>query len=160
MHGRHVFRWVVASAAALLLAALAYIGRAKAPRPVEEVSAVFAPKSAQPGFEALPHSGLSETATPSARPKPAYRANDTDERKPLVTGFPDPTVYEVFLKSSHLLSTGYNRTNETLFIKFKGGVIYSYLHVPESVFLEFLAAESHGAFAQQQIYPQYEAVRH
>lgn len=160
MPGRHLLLWMVASAAALLLAALAYVGRAKAPRPVDEVSGSSTPKSAQPGFEALPHSGPGETVTPAARPKPAYRANDTDGRMPLVTGFPDPTVYEVFLKFTHMVSTGYNRTNEFLFIKFKGGVIYSYLHVPESVFLEFLAAESHGAFAQQQIYPQYEAVRH
>jgi hypothetical protein len=61
----------------------------------------------------------------------------------------------VFVKSSAIVSTGYDRTKETLYIKFKNGGVYAYLRVPESVFSAFLAAESYGKFLHRHILWQY-----
>ncbi len=98
-------------------------------------------------------------AQPS-KPQQAYRTQHTYNRKSFTPGFPDPDVFEVFVKSSHIVSAGYNRTTATLYIKFDGNVVYSYIHVPESVFSAFMSAESHGKFAHRNIYHQYESVRH
>ena len=81
------------------------------------------------------------------------------DRKPFTPGFGDPGVSEVFVESSHIISTGYDRAKEILYIKFEGDRVYAYFHVPESVFSDFLAAESHGRFASRYIYWQYEYVR-
>ena len=108
----------------------------------------------------LPHSKSRTNPTPSSKPQQTYRTQHTYNRKPFTTGFPDPNVFEVFVKSSHIISTGYDRITGTLYIKFEGNVVYAYLHVPESVFSDFLAAESHGKFAHRSIYQQYKSVRY
>jgi KTSC domain/DnaJ domain len=97
---------------------------------------------------------------PPPQPQQAYRAQHTYNRKSFTPGFPDPSVFEVFVRSSHIISTGYNRATQTLYIKFDGDVVYSYLHVPESVFTAFMSAESHGKFARRNIYHQYQSIRH
>jgi curved DNA-binding protein CbpA len=97
---------------------------------------------------------------PPPRPQQAYRTQHTYNRKPFTPGFPDLNVFEVFVRSSHIISAGYNRTTQTLYIKFDGDVVYSYLHVPESVFTAFMAAESHGKFAHRYIYHQYQSIRY
>ena len=97
-----------------------------------------------------------QRATPPPQPQ-AYRTQHTYNQKSFTPGFPDPSVFEVFVKSSHIISAGYNRTTQTLYIKFDGDVVYSYLRVPESVFTAFMSAESHGKFAHRYIYYQYQS---
>jgi hypothetical protein len=89
-----------------------------------------------------------------------YHTQHTYNRKSFIPGFPDPTVFEVFLKSSNIVSTGYNKTTGTLYIKFEGNVVYSYSHVPESIFLSFVSSDSHGKFAHRNIYSRYKSFRH
>jgi hypothetical protein len=70
-------------------------------------------------------------------------------------GFPDPSVTEIFLKSSHIISAGYDRSTRTLYIKFEGDVVYRYEDVPMNIVDAFLNAESHGRYAHRHIYPAY-----
>ena len=79
----------------------------------------------------------------------------TYERKTYTVGFPDPTVTEIFIKSSHIISTAYNRLNKTLFIKFSGNHVYRYFNVPVDVFEAFLNAASQGKYAHKFIYPHF-----
>jgi curved DNA-binding protein CbpA len=81
-------------------------------------------------------------------------------KQPTTPGFPDASVSEVFVKSSHITSIGYSHTARILYIKFKKCAIYSYSNVPETVYTAFLSAESHGRFANRHIYTQYQFVRH
>lgn len=83
----------------------------------------------------------------------------TYEGKTYSTGFPDPAITEIFLKSSHIVSTAYSRTIQTLYIKFSGNSVYRYFDVPESVFEAFLNAPSHGKFGSQHIYPKFRQER-
>ena len=53
-------------------------------------------------------------------------------------GFPDLSVTEIFLKSSQIISTGYNNSQRVLYIKFKGNRVYKYDDVPLSVFEKIL----------------------
>jgi hypothetical protein len=76
----------------------------------------------------------------------------TYEGKRYTVGFGDLSVTEVFLKSSHIVSTGYNRSSRILYIKFSGNSVYMYYDVPEHVFEAFVAAPSHGKFANAYIY--------
>lgn len=46
--------------------------------------------------------------------------------------------------STNLESVGYDGTN--LFVRFKNGSIYVYIHVPESLYRELLNAKSKGKF--------------
>ncbi len=70
-------------------------------------------------------------------------------------GFPDSTVFEVFVKSSHIVSSGFRERDNTLFMKFKGDRVYIYKDVPKSIFEQFLGAPSHGKFAHKYIYNKY-----
>ena len=108
----------------------------------------------------LPRSTTRVNPPPTSKTQQAYRTQHTYNRTPFTTGFPDPNVFEVFVKSSNIISTGYNRANGTLYIKFEGDLVYAYLLVPESVFSDFLAAESHGKFAHRYIFRRYESVRY
>jgi curved DNA-binding protein CbpA len=81
-----------------------------------------------------------------------YRPKRTYEGKPYTVGFPDSSVTEIFVKSSHIISAGYDRTERILFLKFKGNDVYRYFDFPESLFEKFLAAESQGKFAHRFIY--------
>ena len=83
----------------------------------------------------------------------------TYEGKTYSAGFPDPVITEIFLKSSHIVSTAYSRTTQTLYIKFSGNSVYRYFDVPESVFEAFLNAPSHGKFGSQHIYPKFRQER-
>lgn len=67
-------------------------------------------------------------------------------------GFPDKTVLEVFFKSSHIVSAGYNEKSKKLYIKFKDNVVYEYTNVGNKVWEEFKTAKSHGRFANSNIY--------
>lgn len=89
---------------------------------------------------------------PTSRPPRDYRPRRTYEGQTYAEGFPDTTVTEVFLKSSHIISTGYKSSERVLYIKFNGNRVYRYYDVPDAVFEAFLSAESHGKFAHQNIY--------
>jgi hypothetical protein len=69
--------------------------------------------------------------------------------------FPGPTVTEIFLKSSHIVSAGYNSSTATLFLRFPGHRTYKYFDVPSDVFDAFMKAPSHGKFANKHIYGSY-----
>ena len=105
-------------------------------------------------------SGPAQEQPPTARRQQTYRAQHTYRGRKFTTGFPDPAVFEVFVKSSHIVSTGYNRAERILYIKFEGGEVYSYQEVPETVFTDFLAAESHGKFANRFIFHKYKSTRY
>jgi hypothetical protein len=79
---------------------------------------------------------------------PKHRWND----RQFTPGFPDETVFEVFVKSSNLLSIGYNPNTKKLYVKFQNNSVYEYTDVPDYVFYRFLNAESHGKFAYAEIY--------
>lgn len=84
------------------------------------------------------------------QPKHTY-----DNRK-YTTGFPDTAVIEIFVKSSHIVSIGYNNKAQTLYIKFSDNSIYRYFGVPPQIFDSFLDASSHGRFAHKYIYHAYD----
>ena len=50
----------------------------------------------------------------------------------------------------------HNAETEVLRVKFRSGKTYTYNKVPETVFEEFQAAESHGRFFNENIKGQYE----
>lgn len=77
------------------------------------------------------------------------------EGKSYKAGFPDQSVTEIFLKSSHIVSTGYHRSTQTLYIKFSSNTIYRYFGVAEQVYEAFLNSDSHGKFAHKNIYQSY-----
>lgn len=121
------------------------------------------------------YQGVSEWFEASSKPQPTetdrtenyspgstrpYRTQRRYDEKSFKPGFPDVAVVEVFVKSSHIVSVGYRRADGTLYVKFDSNVVYAYLNVPESVFLDFLSAQSHGKFAIGRIYSSYKSVRH
>lgn len=129
--------------------------RATATKRAAEINAAFAHLSKLFENGTLPRSTPRDNTAPTSNSQQAYRAQHTYDRKPFTPGFSNPSVFEVFVKSSAIVSTGYDRTKETLYIKFKNGRVYAYLRVPESVFSAFLAAESHGKFLHRHILWQY-----
>lgn len=82
----------------------------------------------------------------------SYKTRHTYQGEAFAPGFPDPLVVEVFLKSSHIISTGYDKARAWLYIKFTGNRVYRYHGVPEQVFEQFVGAESHGKYAYANIY--------
>lgn len=74
-------------------------------------------------------------------------------------GFPDPTIPEICLQSSHILSAGYHALTQTLYLKFRGNRVYRYIGVPAEVVEAFLKAPSHGAFGHRHIYHQFRQER-
>jgi len=64
-------------------------------------------------------------------------------------GFPDETVFEHFLKSSHILSAEYNNFTRKLYIKFKNNYVYEYTGVSVEKFEGLLDAEAPGRFANK-----------
>ena len=90
----------------------------------------------------IKHTSLARTTSPSHR-----YANRT-----FTPGFPDETVFEVFVKSSHIVSAGYNPHSRKMYIKFDRGEVYEYFEVPEHIWDKFMMAESHGKYAHKYIY--------
>lgn len=60
----------------------------------------------------LPRSTPHANTTPSSERKQAYRTQHTYDRKPFTSGFCNPDVFEVFVKSSAIISTGYDRATK------------------------------------------------
>jgi len=57
------------------------------------------------------------------------------------------------VSSSNVASIGYE--NSILEVHFHSGSIYQYLHVPETVFNDFLQASSKGSFVHQHLKDKY-----
>ena len=80
-----------------------------------------------------------------------YKTKHTYQNQSFEPGFPDPHVFEVFLKSSHIISTGYIRNTKILYVKFNPNSVYRYYDVPESTFEDFINAPSHGRYLGENI---------
>lgn len=80
-----------------------------------------------------------------------YRTRHTYRGQSFKPGFPETSVFAVFVKSSNIVSTGYNNATHVLYLKFHNGGIYRYYEVPRWVFDELLAADSHGRYANKNI---------
>lgn len=61
--------------------------------------------------------------------------------------------------SSTILSAGYEAASETLEVEFKGGSLYQYYNVPESVYHDFIASDSKGKFLHVYIKSSYPCSR-
>jgi hypothetical protein len=90
----------------------------------------------------------------------SYHTRHTYQQRTYRTGFPEPSVAEVFVKSSNLVSVGYDRGRRILYAKFQGDRVYRYFAVPEQLFDDFLAAPSQGRFAHRHVYPHFKCERY
>jgi hypothetical protein len=112
-----------------------------------------------PLISSKPSAGITEPP-PRRRPPEArspyrstYRAHPSRKfwNDEVQHGFPDETVFEVFFKSGHLVSGGYNAIQSILYQKFLQGVgdtvVYRYFDVPLNTWKSLMAAKSHGSFA-------------
>lgn len=88
-------------------------------------------------------------ANAKARTYDHYHTRHTYQQRPFNPGFPDSSVFEVFVKSSWIISVGYNQQTRTLFLKLDRGSIYRCYDVPQSVFDGLLQAESVGRYVNQ-----------
>jgi len=50
------------------------------------------------------------------------------------------------VSSSNIASIGYDRENMVLEVEFLSGSVYQYYHVPESIYIGFMNAPSHGRY--------------
>lgn len=57
--------------------------------------------------------------------------------------------------SSNIAAIGYDEQNATLAIQFNKGGAYEYYDVPQYEFDSLMAAESHGEYANANIYKKY-----
>ena len=62
---------------------------------------------------------------------------------------------EVIEDSAVIAQVGYSRTSNELYVEFKNGSVYTYIEVPESVYIEFLNADSRGNYLNTEIVPEY-----
>lgn len=80
---------------------------------------------------------------PAVTPKPrSHAARD---------GFPDPSVLEIFVTASNIISVGYNSRTADLFVKYLGHRVYRYRAVPASVVEALLSAPSASAFVSAHV---------
>ncbi len=70
-------------------------------------------------------------------------------------GFPDASVTEFFLNSSHIVSAGYNKVRRLLYLKFLGDEVYLYFDVPVFIFDHLLHARSPGKYAMRFVYKRF-----
>jgi hypothetical protein len=70
-----------------------------------------------------------------------------------------PTVERVKLQSRSVKATSYDPGRALLEVEFHSGAIYRYGGVPARVYQEFLAAESHGRYFNQNIRNRYLTVK-
>ena len=70
-------------------------------------------------------------------------------------GFPDEHAVEFFLNSSHIVSAGYNKGRQILYLKFLGDEVYLYFDVPGFIFKHLLLSKSPGKYALRFIYKRY-----
>lgn len=99
-------------------------------------------------------SAKTSTAESQTEPRHVYR------QRPFQPGFPDKSVFEVFVKSSNILSIGYSMGTCILYIKFRDGAIYRYFDVPQTTFDLLLNANSHGSYAHRSVYCRFRSERY
>ena len=92
------------------------------------------------------HGGTASKAEHPGNPRHRYSWQEYSE------GFPDPSIAEIFLNSSHIFSAGYNRPRWVLYLKFLGDEVFVYFDVPEFIFEHLLIARSPGKYAMRFIY--------
>ena len=63
------------------------------------------------------------------------------------------------VKSSNILSIGYNEESKTLEVEFKGSRVYQYKKVPNEVYSNLMDAESHGKFFSAYIRNKYPTIK-
>ncbi|MDR8389504.1 KTSC domain-containing protein [Aliifodinibius sp. S!AR15-10] len=61
--------------------------------------------------------------------------------------------------SSNIASIGYDQDRALLEIEFNNGRIYEYYDVPQYEYDQLMAAESHGSYANENIYDRYKQQR-
>ena len=91
-------------------------------------------------------------AEPATAPRPA-RPVSRD-------GFPDPSVLEIFVRPSNIISVGYNSATADLFVKYLGHRIYRYRGVPPTVVEALLRAPSASTFVSEHVDRHYESEMH
>lgn len=84
-----------------------------------------------------------------------YSTRHTYQNRQYTVGFPETDILEIFLKSSFIVSTGYNKSTRALYVKLQGNKLYKYFDVPESVFNGFINSDSPGRFANKYIFHNY-----
>src|SRR5690606_19829487 len=85
----------------------------------------------------------------------SYRTRHTYQRKSYSAGFPDASVLEIFVKSSNIVSVGYDAQRSILYVKFSGSGVYRYFDVSGSVFDALLSAPSHGKYLNAAVVGRY-----
>lgn len=60
-------------------------------------------------------------------------------------------MVRTLVSSSMLASVGYDEQKQILEIEFHSGGVYQYLGVPSQVYLDLMAAASHGTYFDQNI---------
>lgn len=63
------------------------------------------------------------------------------------------------VSSTNVASVGYDQSTTTLEVEFKGGSVYQYFDVPETVYQEFMRAGSLGSFLHNNIKDSYRCTR-
>jgi curved DNA-binding protein CbpA len=103
--------------------------------------------------------GLSPEKATTSSYSPRSTPRHTYNKRSFTPGFPGSSVTEVFVKSSNILSVGYDSLRKTLYIKFHDGSVYEYYDVPHSMFDQLIDANSHGSFAHRYIYSRFRQKR-
>jgi transglutaminase/protease-like cytokinesis protein 3 len=62
----------------------------------------------------------------------------------------------ILVKSSNIVSAGYNAQTKRLEIEFQSGNTYQYLDVPEMVYQDLMTASSKGEFFHDNILKEYD----
>lgn len=58
----------------------------------------------------------------------------------------------IIVRSSNLLTAGYDAAAQVMEIEFQNGSIYQYFEVPEQVYQGLLTAESKGQYLHDQVF--------
>jgi curved DNA-binding protein CbpA len=88
-----------------------------------------------------------------------YKTQHTYKKQNFNPGFSDPHVIEVFLKSTAIISAGYDKSSKTFYVKFTSGPSYKYFDFPESLYNQFIDATSHGRFLSANVIRKFEYER-
>lgn len=73
--------------------------------------------------------------------------------------YPSDSLLEVFLKSSQIISTAYDYSAYSLYIKFKSSNVNRFCDVPPRIYDELISSESPALYARKHIYRTYKYVR-
>ncbi len=73
--------------------------------------------------------------------------------------FPQDSLLEIFLRSSHLVSVAYDYSDYSMYLKFKSLNIYRFRDVPPRIYEELITAASPGVYAKKNVYTNYKYER-